>query len=95
MCGLGGEVPRKATLDVEFIMGFYPSANCLRIQSLALSEQKQNWTTFKKQLSDRVSAVMPWDQWCLCSTRTQVRSPAWHSGLKDPVLPQLWLGPDP
>ena len=37
----------------------------------------------------------------LCSTRVQVQSPGWHSGLKDPVLPQLRprshlpLGPDP
>ena len=27
---------------------------------------------------------------CLCSSRTQVQSPAWHSGLKDPALQQLW-----
>ena len=25
----------------------------------------------------------------------RVRSLAWHSGLKDPVLPQLWLGFSP
>ena len=35
----------------------------------------------------------------LCNTRTQVQSPASHSGLKDPVLSQrrshLWLGSDP
>lgn len=24
-----------------------------------------------------------------------VRSPAWHSGLQDPTLPQLWLGFNP
>ena len=32
-----------------------------------------------------------WDQQCLGNARMQVQSPAWHSGLKDPVLPQLWL----
>lgn len=31
-----------------------------------------------------------WDQWHLCSARMQVRSPALHSGLKDPATPQLW-----
>ena len=32
---------------------------------------------------------MQWDQQYLCSTRTQVWSPAQHGGLKDPVLLQL------
>ena len=42
-----------------------------------------------------------WDQWPLCSTRMQVRSPACHHGSKEPVLPKLqcrlylWLGSDP
>lgn len=31
----------------------------------------------------RVPTVAQWDQQCLCSTRTQVQSPAQHSGLKD------------
>ena len=35
-----------------------------------------------------VPTVVQWDQWHLCSPRTQVRSLAWHSGLKDPALPQ-------
>ena len=41
------------------------------------------------------------DQWCLCSTRIQVRLLAQHSGLKDLALPQLlqrlqlWLRSDP
>ena len=30
------------------------------------------------------------DQQCLCSSRMKVPLPAWHSGLKDPELPQLW-----
>ena len=40
--------------------------------------------------------MMQWDQQCLCSAGTQVRSPAQHSGLKDPVLHrfQLWFGSD-
>ena len=47
------------------------------------------------------SAVAQWDWHHLCSTRTQVRSSAWHSGLKDPALSQLQrrsqlsLGSDP
>ena len=50
------------------------------------------------ELLELVLAVAPRDWRCLCSVRTQVRSPAQHSGLKDPVLPQrqlgsqLWLG---
>ena len=35
------------------------------------------------------------DQWDLCSGRMQVPSLARHSELKDPALPQLWLGSDP
>ena len=41
------------------------------------------------------------DQQCLCSTRTQIPSLAWHSELKDLALPLLWhrlqlqLGSDP
>ena len=35
-------------------------------------------------------AQPPWQ--CLCSSRTQAQSLAWHSGLKDPALPQLWYG---
>ena len=31
-----------------------------------------------------------WDQQQPCSTRTQVQSLSWHSGLKDLVLPSLW-----
>ena len=49
-----------------------------------------------------VPAVAQWDWWWhLCSTRTQVPSPAQPSGLKDLVLlelqcrSQLWLGSDP
>ena len=40
-------------------------------------------------------------QQCLCNTRMQVQSLAWHSGLKDPAFQQLWhrsqlwLGSDP
>ena len=30
-----------------------------------------------------------WDWRRLCSAGMQVQSPAWHSGLKDPALPQL------
>ena len=30
------------------------------------------------------------DRWHLCSTRSQVQSPAQHSGLKDLALLQLW-----
>ena len=47
-----------------------------------------------------VLAVAQWDWRCLCSTRMQVRSPAWHSELQDLVMPplwrrsQLWLGFD-
>ena len=58
-------------------------------------------TKTKKQKILGVPAVVQRDQWCLCSARMQVRSPAWHSGLKDPVLPplqprlQLWLRSDP
>ena len=37
-----------------------------------------------------VPAVAQRDQWCLCSARTQVRSPAQHGRLKDPTWPQLW-----
>ena len=37
-----------------------------------------------------VLAVAQWDWRCLCSTRMQVRSPAWHSELKDLVMPPLW-----
>ena len=33
--------------------------------------------------------VAKWDRQHLCSTRMQVESLAWHSGLKDLVLPQL------
>ena len=40
-------------------------------------------------------AVAQRDQWSLCSARMQVRSPAQHSRLKDPVLPQLWNRSDP
>ena len=37
-----------------------------------------------------VPTVVQWDpQQCLCSTRTQVRSQAWHGGLKEPALLQL------
>ena len=49
----------------------------------------------------QVPVVAQWDQWPLCSARTQVQAPAWHSGLKDLVLPQLqcrlqlWLISDP
>ena len=46
-------------------------------------KEVENWT-------DGVSAVAQQDGTCLCSTKTQVRPPAWHSGLKDLVLPQLW-----
>ena len=47
-----------------------------------------------------VSAVTQWNEQHLCSTRTQVRSLAQHSGFKDPMLPhlhslQLWFGSDP
>ena len=31
-----------------------------------------------------------WNQQCLCSPRTQVKSPVRHSRLKDMMLPQLW-----
>ena len=31
----------------------------------------------------------------LCSTRMQVRSLVWNSGLKDLVLPQRWFRSDP
>ena len=53
-----------------------------------------------KNSHGRVPTVVQWDWWRLCSTRMQVRSPAQHNGLKDPVLPQwhwlqLWLGSDP
>ena len=37
-----------------------------------------------------VSAVAQWDQHLLCSAGTQVGSPAWHRGLKDLALPQVW-----
>ena len=45
--------------------------------------------------------MVQWDWRCLCSGRTQVRSLAGHSGLKDPEMLQLWcrsqlsLGSDP
>ena len=45
--------------------------------------------------------MVQWDWQCLCSTRMQVRSSAWHSRLKDVVLLcswcrlQRWLGSDP
>ena len=51
-------------------------------------EKKTNKQSTKKgQL--RVPTVVQWDQWHLCSTRMQVQSLAWHSGLKDPALSQL------
>ena len=34
--------------------------------------------------------MVQWDWWRLRRARMQVRSLAWHSGLKDLVLPQLW-----
>ena len=37
-----------------------------------------------------VPAVAQWNQQCLWSNEVQVQTLAWHSGLKDPVLPQLW-----
>ena len=58
------------------------------------------WYTFKRT-DLGVTAVVQGHQWHLCSTRRQVRSPAGHSGLKDPALPQLqhrsqlWLKSDP
>ena len=46
----------------------------------------------KKERKRRgVPAVVQWDGQHLCSARTQVPSPARHSGLKDPVLLQLRL----
>ena len=45
-----------------------------------------------KQTSQGVPAVAQQGGWCLCSARIWVRSPASHSGLKDPALPQLWCG---
>ena len=37
------------------------------------------------------SAVAQRDQQHLCNARTWVRSPARHSGLKDPAMLQLWF----
>lgn len=45
-----------------------------------------------KNSSPGLPAVAQWNWWCLCSTRTQVQSPAQHSGLKDLALLHLWLG---
>ena len=42
-----------------------------------------------------VPTVGQWDWRCLCGTRTQAQSPAWHSGLKGLVLLYLWHGSDP
>ena len=48
-----------------------------------------------------VPAVAQQEGQCPCSARMQVQSPAQHSGLKDPALPQLLhrsqlqLGSDP
>ena len=36
-----------------------------------------------------VPAVMQQDLWHFCSTRRKVLFLAWHSGFKDPALPQL------
>ena len=47
------------------------------------------------------ATAVPPAQWCLCSTRISVRTPAPHGGVKDPVLFQLrcrshlWLRSDP
>ena len=55
----------------------------------------------KKIAPNHVPTVTQRDQQHLCSARTQVQSLAQHSGLKDPVLLQLWcrlklwLGFDP
>ena len=41
-----------------------------------------------------VPTVVHWNLRHLCSARTQIRSLAQLSGIKDPALPQLWLGSD-
>ena len=45
-----------------------------------------------RKINPGVSAVAQQDQQCLCSTRTQVPSPARHSGLKHLALLHLWYG---
>ena len=47
----------------------------------------------KKLKKDKILGVsiVPQMEWqCLCSARTQIQPPPWHSGLKDPVLLQPW-----
>ena len=52
-------------------------------------------------MSSEVLAVAQLYQWHLCSARIQVQSLAWHSELKDLVLPELqhrsqqWIRVDP
>ena len=41
--------------------------------------------------TQRSYTVAQQDRQCLCSTRTQARSPAQHSRLKDQAMIQLWL----
>ena len=45
-----------------------------------------------RKINPGASAVVQQDQQCLCSTRTQVPSPARHSGLKHLALLHLWYG---
>ena len=39
----------------------------------------------KKEESVGIPSVVQWDQWCLWSTESRVRFPAWHSGLRSSV----------
>ena len=60
---------------------------------------KNNYFDYKekkrKVKKRRAPTGARWDQQLFCRTRKKVWSPAWHSGFKDPALPQLWLGSNP
>ena len=54
---------------------------------------EQNWGISHQESPGRCApAVAQQDWWHLCSIRTQVWSPSWPKGLKDPLLPQLQSG---
>lgn len=56
-------------------------ANDERIWSSNILPFFKNWVIFKINMLG-VHTVTQWDWWHLCSIRTQIRPPTWHSGLK-------------
>ena len=93
-CGVG----RRHSSGPELLWLWYRPAATDLIQPLAWNppyavgaalKEKKKKKKKKKKSKSGVPSVVHQNWWRFCNARMQVRSLAWHSGLKDPALLQL------